>query len=461
MIPRLNGDELSSRFDYYAALTRKGVAGFIIFGGEIDVVRDGLRELQRISERPLIIASDLEQGLGQHVRGGTLFPPAMAIASAVRKAGVGSASSLLTKLYSAFAQEALYAGINTIFAPVLDINTNPKNPIIATRSFGEDPETVSYLGCEMIDIIQGNNVIACGKHFPGHGDTDIDSHISLPVLNRGLFDLENNELIPFRRAIDCGVKMIMLGHLSVPAIDPSGIPVSLSAMAVSYLRNIMGFKGIVITDAMNMGGIGKFTEEEASVMALKAGVDIILHPKDPDNIAAYLRQNNLSMESLNLNISTPPNDLKPGFDDNRRLSEEMTRMAIRTEGAAHIKNPFIIIITDDEDEDGRYFIAALRKKHPDIKHCSILPGVDIPWQTIPPGHDLLISIFSNVRAWKGDTKRWVMSAISRLKDRAKIFAAFGNPYLLNEGSGDMRIYAYWASKEAQEAAAEKIMILRS
>ena len=186
------------------------------------VLRDGLKELQLISARPLLIASDLEQGLGQHVNGGTTFPPAMAMASAVRKAGTEKAHSLLTRLYSAFAQEALYAGINTIFAPVLDINTNPENPIIATRSFGEDPETVSYLGCEMIDIIQGNNVIACGKHFPGHGDTDIDSHISLPVLNKGLSELEGTELIPFRRAVASGVKMIMLGHLSVPAIDPSG-----------------------------------------------------------------------------------------------------------------------------------------------------------------------------------------------------------------------------------------------
>lgn len=459
-MPRLNGDELSSGFDYYADLVGKGVAGFIVFGGDIDVLRDGLKELQRISARPLLIASDLEQGLGQHVNGGTTFPPAMAIASAVRKAGTEKAHSLLTRLYSAFAQEALYAGINTIFAPVLDINTNPENPIIATRSFGEDPETVSYLGCEMIETIQRNRVITCGKHFPGHGDTDIDSHISLPVLNKGLSELEGTELIPFRRAVASGVKMIMLGHLSVPAIDPSGVAVSLSAAAVTYLRNIMGFRGLVITDAMNMGGIGNYTEQDASLMALRAGVDIILHPTDPGKTAECLIQANHSMEPLSLNISITQNDLKPCFDDNRRLSEELTRMAIRTEGEAHIKKPFIIIITDDEGEDGRHFIDALGKRQPDIKHCRIQPGDDIPWQAIPPDHDLIAGIFSSVRAWKGDTKGWIMSAINGLKDKAKIFAAFGNPYLLNETAGDMRIYTYWASREAQEAAAERIVTLR-
>ena len=188
---------------------------------------------------------------------------------------------ILRSVFKAVAVEARYAGINTIFAPVLDINTNPKNPIISTRAFGESAESVSFFGCEMIKIFQSYGITACGKHFPGHGDTETDSHIKLPKIKKDIKALSKTELAPFRNAVKAGVKMIMLGHLNVPALDPSGIPVSLSQKAVSYLRNKLGFKGVIITDAMNMGGIGKYSEEKASLMALNAGVDILLHPADP------------------------------------------------------------------------------------------------------------------------------------------------------------------------------------
>jgi len=129
---------------------------------------------------------------------------------------------LLRASFRAIAAEAKYAGINTIFAPVLDVNTNPRNPIISVRAFGEDPETVSFFGCEMIRALQGSGIAACGKHFPGHGDTEVDSHIKLPLVKRGLKRLKGHELLPFQGAIEEQVKMIMLGHLSVPAWTVQG-----------------------------------------------------------------------------------------------------------------------------------------------------------------------------------------------------------------------------------------------
>ena len=140
---------------------------------------------------------------------------------------------LLRASLRAIATEAQYAGINTIFGPVLDINTNPRNPIISVRAFGEDPETVSFFGCEMTRAFQACGIAACGKHFPGHGDTEVDSHIKLPVVDKGLKRLKKYELLPFQRAIEENVKMIMLGHLNVPALDSSGTPVSISKKAVS------------------------------------------------------------------------------------------------------------------------------------------------------------------------------------------------------------------------------------
>ncbi|MDP2277541.1 MAG: glycoside hydrolase family 3 N-terminal domain-containing protein, partial [Nitrospirota bacterium] len=302
IIARLNGRDIEREFDYYLGLARKGIAGFIIFGGELNTVRRGISELQKEADNRLIIASDLERGLGQHIEGGTIFPPAMAIAKAIQNSKFKVQSSklkILRDVFKTIALEARYAGINTIFAPVLDINTNPKNPIISTRAFGEDPESVSFFGCEMIKTFQSHGITACGKHFPGHGDTETDSHIKLPKIKKDIKSLSKAEIVPFRDAIKAGVKMIMMGHLSVPALDPSGIPVSLSQKAVSYLRKNLGFKGIVITDAMNMGALYPPTsplakggcrgvEEEASLMALNAGVDILLHPTDPDRVVSYL-----------------------------------------------------------------------------------------------------------------------------------------------------------------------------
>lgn len=457
IIPRLNGLEIEDRFDYYLGLVEKGIAGFIIFGGELETVKAGLSELQRASGRPLIISSDLERGLGQHINGGALFPPAMAVASAIKNIDKQAASSLLERLFTAIAFESRYAGINTIFAPVLDINTNPDNPIIATRAFGEDPETVSYMGCEMIKALQENQVMACAKHFPGHGDTEIDSHLHLPVINKDLQALEALELQPFKRAIDSGVKMLMLGHLRVPSIEPSGIPVSLSARAVSYLRDVMGFNGLVITDAMNMGGLSEYSEDEASLMALKAGVDLILHPSDPDRAAAYLLRMAYLPQPLDLDIPVFNERHSIDFAGHKRLSDEISKAAIKVQGDFKIRNPFLLMLNDDDNEKGLTFLTALRQRHPQISHCSVLPGEALPLHKIPPAGGLIIAVFSEVRAWKGGTSLWLRKCLNEVKDRASVFVSFGNPYILHNINGAAaKVFAFCDYDAVQKEAAERI-----
>lgn len=457
IIQRLNGLELKERFDYYLGLVEKGIAGFIIFGGELETVRAGLKELQKASRRPLIISSDLERGLGQHVNGGTLFPPAMAVASAIRNIDKQAASLLLGRLFTAIALEARYAGINTIFAPVLDINTNPDNPIIATRAFGEDPETVSYMGCEMIKALQKNQIIACAKHFPGHGDTEIDSHLNLPTINKDLQALETLELMPFKRAIDSGVKMLMLGHLRVPAIEPSGLPVSLSARAVSYLRSRLGFKGLLITDAMNMGGLSEYSEEEASLMALKAGVDLILHPTDTDRAAEYLHRMDYLSQPLSLDIPAFYVESEPDFTAHKRLSDEIAKTAIRVQGDFKIRNPFLLMLNDDDNEKGLTFLTALRQRYPQISHCSVLPGEVLPLHKIPQDSGLIIAIFSEVRAWKGGTSLWLRQILNEVKDSASVLISFGNPYILHNINGAAaKVFAFCDYDAVQKEVAEKI-----
>ena len=478
IIPRLNGKDIEKDFDYYLGLVKKGIAGFIIFGGKLEIVRHGISELQKEAERPLIIASDLERGLGQQLEGGTIFPPAMAITAAVKKRSAfsvqRSALKLLRDTFKAITVEARYAGINTIFAPVLDINTNPKNPIISTRAFGEDAETVSFFGIEMIKALQANGIAACGKHFPGHGDTEIDSHIGLPLIKKDMQLLEKTELVTFSRAIKAGVKMIMLGHLKVPALDPSGIPVSLSEKAVRYLRDRMEFKGILITDALNMNSLNSLrrlnrskvlVEEEASLMALRAGGDLLLHPTDPERVVSYLEKK-LSAFSSQLSANTFRKSLRlatekiktpaaPDFGKNRRLSEKITKMSIRIVGQIRpLKKPFLIILNDEENvpssiplprgeglkgrvedvslsEKGRILAEGLKEKFPDLKLQILKRSSRIQKLSVPDNASVIVAVFSSIKAWKGGPSPWLLKCIKELEGKAGIFISFGSPYILD------------------------------
>ncbi|MBM4135550.1 MAG: glycoside hydrolase family 3 protein [Nitrospira sp.] len=490
LIPRLNGNEIEKKFDYYLRLVKKGIAGFIIFGGNLETVRKGISELQKETAEPLIISSDLEQGLGQQIKEGTLFPPAMAVASAVKPpslalplkgGGVGGGGvqnpglNLLRRAFKAIALEAQYAGINTIFAPVLDINTNPRNPIISTRSFGEDPETVLFFGCRMIRILQGNGVAACGKHFPGHGDTEVDSHISLPLIKKELPLLENTELVPFRRAIKAGVKMIMLGHLSVPAIDPSGIPVSLSEKAIRYLKDKMEFRGITITDALNMHGlksVHNLTEEKASLMALGAGVDFLLHPTEPDSIVSHLEKNDYQPSLSTINrlrrfrrtYCSNVTHAEPSFsfEEHKKLSEELTRKAINLKGEIRpIKKPSLIVLNDEEEEKGSVFIEELLFKKPELRYLSLkrqMKGIDSQLRNNTIGKDIIVAVFSKIKAWKGGVTPWIEDTMKELGERTRIAISFGSPHILDSLKDDIiKIYAYWDSEVAQKTVAELIV----
>lgn len=467
IIARLNGRDIEKEFNYYLGLVKKGIAGFVVFGGELNTVRQGIRELQKEADGCLIIASDLEQGLGQQLEGGTVFPPAMAIAEAIKENSKfkiqGSKLRLLRRTFKAIALEARYAGINTIFAPVLDINTNPRNPIISTRAFGEDPESVSFFGCEMIKTLQLHGITACGKHFPGHGDTETDSHIKLPKIKKDIKSLSKAEIVPFRNAIKTGVKMIMMGHLNVPALDPSGIPVSLSQKAVSYLRNKLGFKGIVITDALNMGGIGRYSEEEASLMALNAGVDILLHPTDSDKVVPYLENKG---SGFRLQVSAKHTWEKekrvqsiPDFEGNKQLSEKITKMAIKIDGQLKpLRNPLLIILSDDANEKGMTLYTVLKSRYRSLKYLHFRQGEDLKSGGVMRGRELIVAVFSSIRAWKGGASPWLLKCIMDLKEKAEIFVSFGSPYIIdNIRGGVIKIYAYWDSDTAQKAVAEVMM----
>ncbi len=465
LMPRLNGQSIRKDFPHHLSLVKKGIAGFIVFGGRLEEVRNYVKKLQDESALPLIIASDLERGLGQQLRGGTQFPPAMALAKAASKSGKKGIYnlSLLKKAFTAIASEAAYAGINTILAPVLDVNTNPKNPIIATRAFGDDEKIVSLFGAEMIRTLQENGIAACGKHFPGHGDTEVDSHIRLPVIHHKLISLKKNELKPFKAAIDAGVRMIMLGHLSGPALDHSGLPVSFSKKAVLFLREYMNYDGILITDAMNMGGIGRHSEEMASFMALGAGVDLVLHPSDIERVVAFMRARRKSfdparIESFRRGILNSPASARPDFEKNQQLAVVLTNRSIIPGGRfVFRKTPFLVILNDEDEDKGKALIMGLRRGIKGMKYRIISRKSKDKGLLLPEDVPIIAAIFSETKGWKGGAGSWLYEALSLLKERAELLISFGSPYLMNGINSTAKIPAFWDADSAQEAVARAIL----
>ena len=269
-------------------ITQDHVGGFIVAGR----IRNGsviaaqpfemaafINHMQRLAKTPLLVASDFERGASMRVANTARFPYLMAF-------GAAHDLDAMRQLGSATAREARALGVTWVFAPDADVNNNPDNPIINVRSYGEDPQAVAAGVSAFIEGAHSDKnayVLLSAKHFPGHGDTAEDSHMQLAKLDQSKERLESLELVPFRAAIAHGVDSIMTAHMSVPAFEPSGIPATVSRnILTNLLRDEMGFKGIVVTDAMEMQGIAAlYSTGEAAVRAIEAGADVLLMPTDP------------------------------------------------------------------------------------------------------------------------------------------------------------------------------------
>ncbi len=239
-----------------------------------------LNQMQKLAKTPLIVAADLERGASMRVTSGARFPFNMAIGAA----GDIEASRFEGEVT---AREARAVGVHWIFAPVADVNNNPANPVINVRSFGENPDEVAKYVAAYIEGAHSdsnNRVLVTAKHFPGHGDTNVDSHLGLPRISVTKERMEAVELKPFEAAIAHGVDAIMTAHMAVPAIEPDDIPATASSRVLTgLLRDELGFKGIVVTDALDMAGFAsQFNSGEGSVRAIEAGADVLLMPPNPE-----------------------------------------------------------------------------------------------------------------------------------------------------------------------------------
>ena len=311
-----HGDFISSESGEYRELQRaieeNHAGGFMLatrlgaFGierGQPYATAAMINLLQKSARTPLLFAADFERGTAMRLEEGTSFPHMMAVAAAGRSQDAYTVGRIT-------ANEARAVGVHWIFGPVADVNSNPDNPIINVRSFGEDPRRVGAFVEAYVRGVEENGGLATAKHFPGHGDTVIDSHLDLPTVTGDRAQLDKVELVPFRAAFAAGVSTVMTGHLAVPALeDDPGKPATLSqSILCGLLRGEMGFEGLVVTDSLDMGGVARhYALGEASVQAILAGADLLLQAGAPDAALAALRDaaksGRLPMERIDQSVA--------------------------------------------------------------------------------------------------------------------------------------------------------------
>ncbi len=298
---QFNGHE-NKGYQLLSRLVQEGKIGGIMFlKGEALKAAMLANHFQSIAPYPLLMSADMERGVAMRLSGATEFLPNMAVAAT-------RSPELATDMAEAVAEEAKAIGLHQNYAPTLDLNINPLNPIINTRSFGDNVALTIAMSSAIIEGLQSKGVIATAKHFPGHGDVTVDSHLALPVLQADRQRLDEYELQPFKAAIQQGVISIMIGHLAVPKLTGSMEPASLSkAIVTDLLRNELGFQGLIITDALNMKALYNGQNvPEISVKAVQAGNDLLLFSPDPElahsSIVKAVEKGYIPIEQINASV---------------------------------------------------------------------------------------------------------------------------------------------------------------
>lgn len=470
LVPALRWDR-DRGFDQQRALIEKaielGVGGFIIFGGTAAAVQELTSELRERSREPLLIGADLERGAGQQFTGCTGLPPMAALGS-LNDADVMRQAGAVT------AREARGLGINWVYAPVMDLDIEPENPIVGTRAIGGDPASVGRLGVAWIEGCQSGGALACAKHFPGHGRTTTDSHAELPVVSASAELLEREDMHPFRDAIAAGVASIMSAHVAFPALDPSNAPATLSEKILrGLLRDRLGFEGLVVTDALIMAGVlQNETEARACVRALAAGCDLLLYPEGLEAvagaIAAALDAGELQQQALEQSLARRRRwsewaDLREPPGGARQPLEWAGEIACRVVHKLHgefspLRERIQLTVVDD-DIGGPYpppsrepFSERLRELGIEVADAN--GGADA-------GAVLVVALFGDVRAWKGrpgysaEALRRVREAVASNEAGRTVLIQFSHPRLAGQlDPAPATVCAWGGEAPMQRAAAE-------
>ena len=428
-----------------------------------------LNRMQKLAAVPLLVGGDFERGASMRVSGTTVFPQAMAFGAAGDAAFTRFEGEVT-------AREARALGVHWVYYPVADVNNNPDNPIINIRSFGENPHDVA---AHVRAFIEGahsdkkNLVLVTAKHFPGHGDTSVDTHIDIATITADRERLERVELVPFRAAIEAGVDSIMTAHLAVPALSPPDLPATLSpAILTDLLRDQLGFKGLVVTDALEMGGIARgFSSGEAAVRAIAAGADALLMPADPEAaIRAVVsavedgrltrrrieesmvkllaakerlgldRKRTVDLEAIGDTVDSPEANEKA-----REIAGRAVTLVRNSPGAVPLAAPeracFVVMPETRYATQGQVFTQEVHKRAPKAALATVDPSM--PWQEVDnalaqltPCESYVVAAFASVSAGRGSVglAGEMPRAVEALEATHKpvTLVALGNPYLLRD-----------------------------
>jgi beta-glucosidase len=433
------------------AALRFGAGGFILFGGTDDSVRRLTAELRTSAGRPLLIASDLERGAGQQVRGLAELPTPLALAALNDWAVVRGAGALT-------AAHALSVGINWVLAPVADLDLEPDNPIVQTRAFGDDPVRVGRLVAEWIVGCEGTGALSCAKHWPGHGRTRTDSHDGLPVVDAPADLLRRTDMLPFRAAVDAGVSSIMTAHVAYPSLDPSRRPATLSEPILSLLRNELGFQGPIVSDALIMeGALGGRSEAAAALDAVSAGVDLLLYPTDPPAVAQAIdtaagrdqrirARVDASLQRYEAALwKAPDGPIVPDGDSGSAIAaaDWLLSLPLLRGTPPALRAPIELIVVDDD----------LGTRWPAVPVDHVAEVLRARGVTIGPGGSRVVLAFASPRASKGRAG-FGAESLAALEDArgADLVVLFGHPRLGAELPGSAPVVLAWHRQRLMQAA---------
>ncbi len=463
------------------------IGGLIFFQGGPQRQAQLTNLYQQNASIPLMIGMDAEWGLAMRLDSTFKFPWPLTV-GATRDSGLAYAMG------REIARHCKRLGVHINFGPVVDLNTNPDNPIINARSFGEDRENVTRLAQAYMQGMQDQRIMASAKHFPGHGDTDSDSHKTLPTVGHPMERLRSTELYPYQHLIDNGLASVMVAHLNVPAMDASGMPSSLSHKIVKeYLQDSLHFDGLAFTDALNMQGVAsRFSPGEVDALALLAGNDVLLFAQDvpvaKERIKQAIKEGKISEEEIDRRVHKvllakswlgleQKKHVEPGSieDDllppsslvvNRRIYEQAITVLLNKEKVIpvkELKGKKIAVVNAGTDPG--YTFTNVLKKYADVHSFNFVDGVSTnELLNQLAGYDLVImGIYtSNASPWKSykipaDIQRFVRRLTLQNKT---IISVFGNPYSLRNFSeaeqADGLLMAYQNHSDAESIAAQVI-----
>jgi beta-glucosidase-like glycosyl hydrolase len=437
-----------------------GVGGYILFGGTADAARAVMGAIRAAQPHPLLFGADLERGAAQQFHDLTHLPPPAAL-------GFLGKPDLTARCGEITAREARSVGINWVYAPVADLDLEPDNPIIQTRSFGDDPAAVSAQVAAWIRSAEAGGVVSTAKHYPGHGRTTTDSHETLPVVTTPLAELQSTDLEPFAAAERAGTRSVMTAHVAYSQWDPSGLPASLSAPILRYLRQELGFDGVIVTDALIMEGVLRHRGAAgAAVEAVAAGNDVLLYPNDPAAVVRALDEAAGSAlerarlddavarvarlaEGANTATTSPPD-----LAEDASFADALADMALHTlrGESLSLTAPVDVKIVDD-DVGGPYVVHARDLFARQLAELGIALGSP----GAPPRGSRIVLVYAEPLSWKG--RAWLggrsLAALRHEAPGAALIILFGHPRLASQIPGTAPILCAWHGQPLMQYAAAR------